>query len=63
MLTASEIKMSKSTKILIAGLILFGAALIIVLIQNVFELVNYKMCMNTPITELSESCKASLQIK
>lgn len=55
--------MSKSTKILIAGLILFGAALIIVLIQNVFELVNYKMCMNTPITELSESCKASLQIK
>ena len=55
--------MSKFSKVVLSGLILLGAALIIVLIQNVFELVNYKMCMNTPITELSDACKTILQIK
>lgn len=43
-------------KILI-GLILLGAFLIIVLIININESLQYQICANQPITELSEQCK------
>jgi hypothetical protein len=43
-------------KILI-GLILLGAFLIIVLIININESLQYQICVNQPITELSKQCK------
>ena len=43
-------------KILIS-LILLGAFLIIVLIININESLQYQICVNQPITELNEQCK------
>jgi hypothetical protein len=42
---------------IIIALIFIGVALIGVLLVNFQQLIDYKSCMNQPITELSQHCK------
>jgi len=42
------------------GLILLAAALVIVVLYDLNNLVQYKQCMDRPVTELSQHCQEVL---
>lgn len=55
-----KVKETMLNKVLIV-LVIIAAACIGVLIENVNQLVQYRDCMNQPITELSARCQDVIQ--
>jgi hypothetical protein len=49
--------MGRVTNYIIIALIFLGVALIGTFLYNFQQLIDYKSCMNQPITELSQHCK------
>jgi hypothetical protein len=47
-------------KTIISILIIIAAALVIVWLYNINELLQYQICSSQPITELSDKCKEIL---
>jgi len=47
-------------KTIISILIIIAAALVIVWLYNINELLQYQLCSSRPITELSDQCKEIL---
>lgn len=50
-------------KTIISILIIIAAALVIVWLYNINELLQYQICSSQPITELSDKCKEILNGK
>ena len=47
---------------ILAVFIIIGAALLIVWLYNINELLQYEICSSQPVTELSQSCKEILNV-
>jgi hypothetical protein len=48
---------------ILGAFIIIGAALLIVWLYNINQLLQYEICSSQPVTELSQSCKEILNGK